>query len=115
MTEVRKFATHDGAQIRHARSLWPLLAELADSGEPERTYGEVAEELGTGPLGMSREYLSPIQSWCHEHHLPYLVALIVSKKTGAPGEGYRGDRSKRGHAKMVKQVRAYPWPKKCPF
>jgi putative restriction endonuclease len=113
MTDIKPFAEHTPARIRLAQRAWPLLVGLAASDNPLRTYGQIAPQLDTGPMGVANA-LSPIQSWCHENHKPYLQALIVSKKSGLPGEGYRGKRTKRAHAEEVRKVCAYRWPEEMP-
>ena len=107
-----RFEDHSPLAIRLSRRAWAILAD----GCALHEYGELAPRLGPGigPRVVS-DFLSPIQSYCAEHGLPPLQALVVNKATRRPGGGYTGDRTKRGHLRDLKRVRAYAWAKQAPY
>lgn len=53
------------------------------------TYGQLCERAGHEDLTRaSGTYLGEVAVWCAEHGYPPLNALVVSKDTRMPGDGY---------------------------
>lgn len=73
---------------RMAGDAWSLLAQQARIAETV-TYGELGERLGgLHPFHQVPRVLDLIERWCLEHHLPDLTGLVVSQRSGLPGEDY---------------------------
>lgn len=71
-----------------AREAWAILVPHALSGET-LTYGALGERLGgLHPFHQVPRVLDLLERWCLEHHLPDLTGLVVSQRTGLPGEDY---------------------------
>lgn len=65
---------------------WPLLAFAAHNRQT-LTYEIVAKLTGMHTAGLGA-VLEQIQSYCLVNDLPPLSALVVSKSTGLPSEGF---------------------------
>lgn len=66
--------------------IWPLLVE-AGSKREHLWYSDIAPEIHTNPLSVGLA-LGPIQTYCLEHRLAPLTAIVVGKHTGVPGDGF---------------------------
>ena len=71
-----------------AAQAWSLLA-FAATNRQTLTYELVGKLTGMHAAGLGT-VLEPIQSYCLEHGLPPLSALVVNKSTGLPGQGFTG-------------------------
>jgi putative restriction endonuclease len=93
---------------------WPILVARARTGKT-MYYIELAEELGYTSARVSRAALWSIQDFCTEKSLPSLTGIVVNKKTGVPGAGFRlghrtlGDAQQRAFAFDWSSV-ARPFP-----
>jgi hypothetical protein len=74
---------------QRAQQLWSLLV-LAASNHQILTYDLVAKLVGTVRPSLG-DFLRPIQQYCTENNLPPLTVLVVSAKSGTPGEGFIAD------------------------
>ena len=94
---------------QRAEQIWPILALCA------RFRATVSYEILGRLIGVPRQglgqLLEPIQSYCIINHLPPLSVLVVTDKSGLPGEGFiaAGDVP---HAQA--QVFAQNWLKSMP-
>lgn len=73
-------------QYERALQGWSVLA-LAARNRQILSYQIVATLTGVSPLAVS-QLLSPIQSYCLQHSLPPLTAIVVREETGLPGNGF---------------------------
>ncbi len=73
-------------QSERAAQLWPLLAWAATNRQT-LTYDIVARLSGVPRPALGR-FLEPIQSYCLEHELPPLTAVVVSSQDGRPSAGF---------------------------
>ena len=71
---------------QRAQQLWSLLASAATSRQI-LTYDMVARFTGVVRPSIG-DFLRPIQQYCTEQELPPLTSIVVSEKTGVPGEGF---------------------------
>ena len=69
-----------------AWQVWPLLT-FAATHRQLITYEILGKHTGMHAAGFG-PILEHIQSYCLEHGLPPLTALVVSKGTGLPSEGF---------------------------
>ncbi len=69
-----------------ALQIWSVLA-LAAKNRQVLTYDILAKLIGVPRAGLG-QLLEPIQSYCLLNKLPPLTILVVSKKSGMPGEGF---------------------------
>ena len=67
--------------------VWTVLVQRAQARK-KVFYSELAPLIWTNPLSV-RNALEPILSHCQKCDLPPLTALVISKKTGKPGSGFR--------------------------
>lgn len=72
-----------------AYAAWPVLVEVATS-RTTMTYEQLAARIGGSALN-TRQPLDVIGKHCIRNGLPHLTAVIVSKATSKPGEGFLGD------------------------
>jgi hypothetical protein len=107
-----------------ARQAWPLLRARARASDTV-SYSKLGEELGgLHPYHQVPQVLSVIEQWCLEHGAPDLTGVVVSQRTGMPGEDYwrqngwaelsvaqRVDRWREAQ----KALAGYPWPESAPF
>ena len=72
-------------QTSRARSIWPVLSEIASKGELI-TYKKLANAINihVRPL---RFALEVVQDKCRDLNLPPLTSLVVNAQTGVPGSG----------------------------
>lgn len=102
--------------------LWDFLIKLAES---HRTvfYCEIRDNI-RDKFGVrySCQYmgslLSPIQDHCLECCKPPLTALVVSKRTGLPGEGFIAEDipAKECYEQIKNEIFAHNWKdERCPF
>ena len=54
-------------------------------------YSEVANEIGGSAQSSGGRELTAIQRECNDRGWPHLNALVVRKKDGLPGDGYKPD------------------------
>lgn len=69
-----------------AAQIWSVLA-LAAHNRQVLTYNMLARLTGIARVGLG-QCLEPIQSYCLVKGLSPLTILVVSEKTGTPGEGF---------------------------
>jgi putative restriction endonuclease len=89
----------------YAARTWPILCRCAAEGSVI-TYGDLGDQIGLHPRQIGR-VLSVIQDYCLERRMPPLTILIVNKRTGEPGAGFRAwdaDNIENG----MEQVYGYP-------
>lgn len=92
-----------------AARLWPLLV-LSATHRQVMTY-EIAGRLVGIPRQGLGAHLEPIQSYCVLNRLPPLSSLVVSSKTGLPGEGFIASADvPEAQAKAF----SYPWMESPP-
>lgn len=73
-------------KFERASQLWPILA-LAATNRQILTYDLVYRLTGI-PRPAIGKFLDPIQSYCMIKEIPALTSIVVSEKTGLPGEGF---------------------------
>ncbi|WP_428023174.1 hypothetical protein [Arcobacter sp.] len=73
-------------KFERASQLWPILA-LAATNRQVLTYDLVYRLTGI-PRPAIGKFLEPIQSYCMAKEIPALTSIVVSEKTGLPGEGF---------------------------
>jgi putative restriction endonuclease len=69
--------------------VWPILTNCARKNEPI-TYGELGIRLGIFHRTFTPS-LSLIQEFCIDNELPPLTILVITKKKGLPGNGFKAD------------------------
>jgi len=69
-----------------AAQMWVVLV-IAARNRQVLTYDLLARAAGV-PRAAVGGFLGPIQRYCLSKQLPPLNVLVVSEKTGMPGEGY---------------------------
>ena len=75
-------------KFERASQLWPILA-LAATNRQVLTYDLVYRLTGI-PRPAIGKFLEPIQSYCMAKKIPALTSIVVSERTGLPGEGFIG-------------------------
>ena len=73
-------------QYQRASQLWSLLAFAARS-QQLLSYELVCCLTGLAQAGIG-QFLDPVQSYCMANRLPPLTAIVISRVTGLPGEGF---------------------------
>lgn len=73
-------------KYERASQLWPILA-LAAKNRQVLTYDLVSRLTGI-PRPAIGGFLDPIQTYCQRKEIPPLTSIVVSEKTGIPGEGF---------------------------
>lgn len=73
---------------QRAAQIWPLLAFCATHRQI-LNYDLLSRLIGVPRPGLG-QLLEPIQSYCILNDLPPLTSLVVSEKSGLPGEGFIG-------------------------
>ena len=73
-------------RYERASQLWSILA-LAATNRQILSYGLVSKLTGI-PRPAIGGFLDPIQTYCQNKEIPPLTAIVVSDKTGSPGEGF---------------------------
>jgi len=73
-------------KYERAAQLWPLLV-LAATHRQVLTYDIVSKLTGV-PRPAIGGFLDPIQQYCQVKKIPPLTVLVVSEKSGIPGEGF---------------------------
>ena len=71
---------------QRAAQIWAVLALCARQRQV-LSYDILARMIGVPRPGLG-QLLEPIQSYCILNRLPALSSLVVSEKTGLPGEGF---------------------------
>lgn len=69
-----------------AQQLWQILVSKA-SNRQVTTYGELEKIVGYKGAGVFAQTLGHIAFYCQQDGLPPLTAIVVTKKTGLPGDG----------------------------
>jgi putative restriction endonuclease len=69
-----------------AFQIWPILV-LSATKHQILFYDELGKIIGV-PNPALGQLLEPIQSYCINNNLPALTSIVVSSKTGLPGEGF---------------------------
>jgi len=72
-------------QAQRALQIWPILINAANNRQV-LTYKAVGDLIGMPPIALSQP-LGLIMDYCERNHLPPLTVLVVSEKSGLPGEG----------------------------
>lgn len=91
-------------KYERAQQLWAILV-MAARNRQVLTYGII--EKATGLVRPSiGGMLSPIQNYCINKKLPPLTILVVSDKTGTPGDGFI---AAADIPKTQQEVFAYDW------
>ena len=71
-----------------AREAWKVLRETATAGET-LSYSELGDQLGgLHPYRQVPQVLDIIERWCLGHNFPDLTGVVVSRRSGLPGEDY---------------------------
>lgn len=71
-----------------ARQAWAILRQCAESKTPI-AYGDLGQRLGgLHPLHEVPKVLDRIARYCRDHHHGDLTALVVSQRTGLPGQDF---------------------------
>ena len=70
-----------------ASAAFPVLVDVA-TRRATVTYGELAAQIDTSAYFVLPRALGHIWSWCDDNGYPHINALVVSQRTGIPGEGY---------------------------
>lgn len=73
-------------KFERASQLWAVLA-LAATNRQVLTYQLVSQLTGI-PRPAIGGFLDPIQNYCQSKGIPPLTSIVVSGKTGIPGEGF---------------------------
>ncbi|MCW8109719.1 hypothetical protein OPS25_14530 [Alteromonas ponticola] len=73
-------------RAQRAQQLWSLLVVAADNHQI-LTYDRVARATGVVRPSIG-DFLRPIQQYCTENDLPPLTSIVVSDRTGLPGDGF---------------------------
>lgn len=73
-------------KYERASQLWAMLA-LAATNRQVLTYELVSRFTGI-PRPAIGGFLDPIQAYCQDKQIPPLTSIVVSEKTGVPGEGF---------------------------
>ena len=73
-------------RFERAAQIWPLLT-LCASHRMSMTYDLLGRLIGV-PRQSLGQLLEPIQSHCVLNKMPPLTALVVSERTGTPGDGF---------------------------
>jgi len=71
---------------QRAAQIWAVLSVSARQRQV-LSYDLLAKATGVPRAGLG-QLLEPIQSYCILKKLPALTSLVVSEKTGLPGEGF---------------------------
>lgn len=104
-------------QIDHcarARLAWPHLVTIARQ-KGQITYGDLTAKLGLHHRS-AHWLLGVIQTHCEMHELPPLQAVVVYRKTGVPGLGYRATPAGgSAYKRALNRVYAAPWENRAPF
>jgi putative restriction endonuclease len=87
---------------QRAQQLWAVLA-LAATDHRLLTYDEVARITGL-PRQSIGDCLRPIQAYCMQNGFPHLTSIVVSEKTGLPGDGFIADADA-----PAAQMRVFKW------
>ena len=107
-----------------ARQAWALLREVAITGDT-LSYSALGERLGgLHPYRPVPQVVAVIERWCLDHRMPDLTGVVVSQRSGLPGEDYwcqngwshlavaeRVDRWREAQRAMA----SAPWPSTAPF
>lgn len=96
-----------------ARRIWPVLADIANSGGDDISYTELAEQIGSDTPILGRQ-LGLILRYCEEEQLPPLTVLVVGKHSRIPGRGFY-DRNTEGIAQGRSSVLSHRWSRSNPF
>lgn len=94
-------------RFERAVQMWSLLA-LSAGRHQTLTYDELAELLDVPRSGLGR-LLEPVQSYCILKALPPLTSLVVSARTGVPGDGFMASRDL---PQAQAEVFGFDWPAK---
>ena len=70
-----------------AERIWPILVRNAGQRQTV-TYGQLAQEIGTGGIQALRWGLEEIAQFCEANGYPPLTCLAVNESTRKPGEGF---------------------------
>ena len=73
-------------RAQRAQQLWSILV-ISAANRQILSYDLVAKATGVVRPSIG-DFLRPIQQYCQEKDLPPLTSLIVSEKSGIPGEGF---------------------------
>jgi hypothetical protein len=87
-----------------AAQIWSILA-LASRNRQVLTYNLLAKLTGVARVGLG-QCLEPIQSYCLLKELPPLTILVVSEKSGLPGDGFV---AAQDIPRTQQEVFAYDW------
>ena len=99
---------------RRARRAWPHLAKRANEQKPPFKYAEIGSKIGIHWRAVGW-FLAEIQTYCEDHGLPPLQAMVVRADTALPGGGYRGSAITRSaHARALAAVHRQRWPVAAP-
>ncbi len=94
---------------KRAREAWPYLAKRANDQKPPFKYAEIADKIGIHWRAVGW-FLGEIQTYCEDHQLPPLQAMVVRADTGLPGRGYHGSAITRpAHANALAAVHRRRW------
>jgi len=86
MTMERRVGGVDYQEL--ARQAWGMLREAAVTRQT-LSYSALGEQLGgLHPYRQVPQVLDVIEKWCLDHKLPDLTGVIVSQRSGLPGEDY---------------------------
>jgi hypothetical protein len=75
-------------RYERAAQIWPVLT-LCAANRQVLTYDLLSKLVGVPRQGLG-QLLEPVQSWCIKYDNPALTSLVVSDKSGLPGEGFIG-------------------------
>lgn len=75
-------------KYERASQLWAILA-LAATNRQVLSYGLVSQLTGI-PRSAIGGLLEPIQSYCQRQQISPLTSIVVSEKTGLPGDRFIG-------------------------
>ncbi len=104
------------AKLHYDRALevWPILVEMAKNREEGTPYGKLSERINVHARA-AHWYLGVIQDACAAKGWPRLQALAINGKSGLPGGGYHGVRTREAHDAELEKVYQFAWPKEPPF
>lgn len=76
------------------------------------TYGDIERQTGYSAFYVVPRVLGWLWRWCEKNGYPHINAIVVSKRTGLPGQGYTPQGKSLTHTQFEatkSEVFSFPW------
>lgn len=96
---------------RLARLAFEELTKVANCGKTIH-YEELGGRIGANYYRTLPGVLGLLWDWCEQNELPHINALVVSKSSGVPGDGYQPSSrptSMEGWQKVWREIHCFDW------